>query len=85
LDGLVSRQIVLLAYTGRRSGQRFTLPLGYVRDGDALLVVSQHSEQKRWWRNLRGGASVALQLRGRRGTGRAEVVETPLAVTAEIA
>jgi hypothetical protein len=84
LHGLLSRQVFLLTVTGRRSGRRFTLPLGYVRDGDALLVVAQHSDQKRWWRNLRGGAPVALHLRGRRAIGRAEVIETPLAVAAEI-
>src|SRR5579884_1140426 len=39
LHGLLSRQVFLLTVTGRRSGRRFTLPLGYVRDGDALLVV----------------------------------------------
>jgi deazaflavin-dependent oxidoreductase (nitroreductase family) len=84
LHGVLSRQMFLLTVTGRRSGRQFTLPLGYVRDGDALLVVSQHSEQKRWWRNLRGGAPVALHLRGHRMTGCAEVIERPVAVAAEI-
>jgi deazaflavin-dependent oxidoreductase (nitroreductase family) len=84
LHALLSRQMFLLTYTGRRSGRRHTLPLGYVPDGDALLVVSQHSDQKRWWRNLRGGAPVTLRLRGHQVAGRAEVIETPLAVAAEV-
>ncbi len=84
LHGLLSRQVFLLTVTGRRSGRRFTLPLGYVPDGAALLVVSQHADQKRWWRNLRGGAPVALHLRGCWATGRAEVIEAPMAVAAEI-
>jgi hypothetical protein len=84
LHGLLSRRLFLLTVTGRRSGRRFTLPLGYVPDRDGLLVISQHADQKRWWRNLRGGAPVALHLRGCRLTGRADVIETPLAVAAEI-
>jgi deazaflavin-dependent oxidoreductase (nitroreductase family) len=83
-QGLLSGQILLLACTGRRSGRQYTLPVGYVRDGDALLVVSQHSELKRWWRNLRGGAPVALLLGGQRMSARADVIEDPAAVAAEV-
>ena len=82
--GLLSRQIFLLTVTGRRSGQQFTVPVGYVADANSLLVISQHSEQKRWWRNLRGGAPVTMHLRGRRLSGHAELIEAPTAVTAVI-
>jgi deazaflavin-dependent oxidoreductase (nitroreductase family) len=84
LHGLLSRQLFLLTYTGRRSGQRYTLPVGYTRDRNALLVISQHSEQKRWWRNLRGGAPVLLELRRHPMAGHTEVIEEPLAVAAEV-
>jgi deazaflavin-dependent oxidoreductase (nitroreductase family) len=84
LHGLLSEQILLLTYSGRRSGRPYTLPVGYVRDGDTLLVVSQHSELKQWWRNLRGGALVSLLLRGHRPDGRADVIEEPDAVAAEV-
>jgi deazaflavin-dependent oxidoreductase (nitroreductase family) len=82
--GLLSGQILLLTYTGRKSGQQYTLPVGYVSDGDALLVVSQHSKLKRWWRNLRGGAPVAVLLRGQRVSARADVIEDRTAVAAEV-
>ncbi len=84
LHGVLSQQLFLLTVTGRRSGQQYTVPLGYLSDGEVLLVTSQHAEQKRWWRNLRGGAPVAMYLRGHRVTGHAEVLEEPLAVAAEI-
>ena len=84
LHGLLSEQILLLTYSGRRSGRSYTLPVGYVRDGDALLIVSQHSELKQWWRNLRGGALVSLFLRGHRQDGRADVIEEPDAVAPEV-
>ena len=84
LHALLSQKIFLLTYSGRRSGRRYTLPVGYLRDGDALLVVSQHSELKQWWRNLRGGAPVTVVLRGHPVSGRADVIEEPAAVAAEV-
>jgi hypothetical protein len=84
LHSLLSGQMFLLTYTGRRSGRRYTLPVGYTPDGDALLVIVQHAEQKRWWRNLRGGAPVLLHLRGQRTAAYAEVIEEPIAVACEV-
>jgi deazaflavin-dependent oxidoreductase (nitroreductase family) len=82
--GLLSGQILLLTYTGRKSGRRYTLPVGYIRDDDALLVVSQHSELKHWWRNLRDGTPVTLLLRGQRVIARPDVIEDATAVAAEV-
>jgi hypothetical protein len=70
--GLLSRHLMLLTITARRSGREFTIPVGYERHGDRLVVTLQWPEHKRWWRNLEGGAPVAVMLRGvrRMGTGR---------------
>ena len=69
---LVSSRLMLLTITARRSGREFTIPVGYERHGDRLVVSLQWPERKRWWRNLEGGAPVGVVLRGvrRRGTGR---------------
>jgi deazaflavin-dependent oxidoreductase (nitroreductase family) len=72
LHVLLSSQILLLTYTGRRSGRQYTLPVGYLPDRDAMIIVSQHSDLKRWWRNLRGGAPVAVLVRGKRLPARAD-------------
>src|SRR6185503_20012193 len=66
-------------FTGWKTGRPFTIPVGYLRDGDVLTVFSG----QRWPRNLRGGATVTLELRGRRATAHANVVEDPAAVLAE--
>jgi hypothetical protein len=80
LHHLVSGRLMLLSYTGRKSGRAYTIPLGYTRLGRDLLVFTYHA----WWRNLRGGAPVALRLRGRTMTGRAEVIEEPARVVSEV-
>ena len=61
--------MMLLTYTGRKTGKRYTIPVGYVRDEEVLVVFSSRA----WRRNLRGGALVEVILQGRRypGTARA--------------
>lgn len=71
LHGLLSRSLLLMTVTGRRSGRLLTFPVQYVGRGDDLLVVSKAS--RRWWRNLEGGAPVTVLLRGTTREGFAEV------------
>ena len=74
LHALVSGSTMLVTVTGRRSGQTYTTPVNYVREGDTVTVFSWCD--RTWWRNLRGGAPVTLRLRGRdlRGTGEVAAV-----------
>lgn len=80
LHGLLSRNMLLITVTGRKSGKSYTTPVGYVRVGDEFVIVS--SPDRSWWKNLRGGAPVSVRVQGRRliGTGRA--IEEATEVTA---
>ena len=71
LHGLLSGTVLLITFTGRKSGQRFTTPVTYLRDGEQLLVFTPAP----WWKNLRGGAPVRLRLQGRALAARATPVE----------
>ena len=71
LHTLLSGRLLLLTFTGRKTGTQFTIPVGYTREGDTLIIFSSKS----WWKNLRGGARVAVRLRGSRNTGTAAVIE----------
>ena len=73
LHPLVSRQLALITVAGRRSGHQYTFPVGYRRDGERVTIPVGWPERKLWWRNLRGGATVGLLIRGEHHTGRAEV------------
>ncbi len=75
LHKLISKQIMLVSYSGRKSGKAYTLPVNYVRDGDFLYTVS--FKNRTWWRSLRGGAPVTLLVAGRQLKARAEVAEKP--------
>jgi hypothetical protein len=79
LHGLLSGRLLLLTFTGRKSWKRYTIPLGYTAEGDALILFSSYS----WYKNLRGGRPVVVHLRGVGRTGRAEAIEERDAVLEE--
>lgn len=70
--GPMARALLLLRYRGRRSGRTFATPVGYVRDGDRVVLVTSPSYG--WWPNMVGGADVELRLPEGWRRGRAEVV-----------
>ena len=75
LHFFVSKNMMLMTYTGRKSGKPYTTPMNYLRIGDTFYTVS--SREHVWWRNLRGGADVTLRLRGRDVPASAETLEDP--------
>ena len=77
LHRLASRRLALITYTGRRSGRRYTIPVGYEM-GDLHVTITVGSpDRKVWWRSLTGtGAPVELIVRGRRRTGHAVATRT---------
>jgi deazaflavin-dependent oxidoreductase (nitroreductase family) len=74
LHRLLSRDLLLLTYAGRKSGRPHVVPLSYV-EADGRLVLCTRPGVSRWWRNLRPEAPVELRLRGRRCAARAEVLD----------
>ena len=77
---MVSGRLMLLTFTGRKTGERFTIPVGYTREGETLVLFSSYS----WWKNLRGGAPVTVRLKDRERTGYAGVIEERAAVVEEV-
>ena len=77
LHGFLSKNTMLMTYTGRKSGKVYTIPMNYVRvsagDGDVFLTTSYR--QRTWWRNLRGGAMVTIRVQGEDLSAKSEVVE----------
>ena len=81
LHGLLSSGIMLVTYTGRKSGKTISVPVNYVRDGDEEELLWTTSLRKRsWWRNLRGGARVTLRLRGRKRWAIGTAIEDEIGV-----
>jgi hypothetical protein len=68
----MSKDVMLITFTGRRSGRSYTTPVSYVREGQAVRCFT--GSDIPWWRNLRGGASVSLRIRGKDQQGHAEAI-----------
>src|SRR5512139_4060490 len=70
LHGIVSNTVLLITFSGRKSGKTYTTPVSYSQDGDQVYIFT-HAP---WWKNLRSGAPVGLRIRGREYQGVAEPV-----------
>jgi hypothetical protein len=70
---LIRRGLVVIRYTGRKSGKTFEIPVGYRRSGDSVVIRVGMPDKKTWWRNfLREGSTITfVGLDGRDRTGHA--------------
>ena len=73
---LLGDSFLVLHLTGRKTGRRYDIPVGYVDMGGKLTVVTI----ARWRVNLRGGADVEVTLHGRLRPMHALLEEDPAAV-----
>jgi hypothetical protein len=73
LGGLVRRGMVVIRYTGRKSGKSFELPVGYRRTGEGIVIGVSMPDKKSWWRNFLGdgGPITFVGLDGSDRTGHA--------------
>ncbi len=73
LHGLCSDSIMVVGFTGRKSGKQFATPVRYLRRGSSVRCYSNKDTQ--WWRNLRNGARIELRIGGPDAAYRSEVME----------
>ena len=78
LHGMVSKSILLITFTGRKSGKTYTTPVSYSQT-DHQVIIFTHAN---WWKNLSSEKKVSLQIRGQAVQGAAEVVVDKQAVAA---
>ncbi len=72
----MSKQLMILTFTGKKSGKSYSTPVGYVRQGNTLLVFT-HSP---WWKNFIGGAPVTVRVEGKDIAGTARVAQDATSV-----
>jgi len=75
LDG---RTVLLLTTTGAKSGQRRTIPLMYIPEGDRLLIIASNAgapAHPDWYHNLVAHANVTVEVGAETFEATAVVVE----------
>ncbi len=71
IHGILSKNTLLISFTGRKTGKTYTTPVNYTQDENTVWITS--NRDRVWWRNLEGGASISLRLRGKKVRGQAEI------------
>jgi hypothetical protein len=73
LHGQMSRRLMVLSFTGHKSGRRYSTPVGYVRQGSDIFVFT-HSL---WRNNFLQPAPVTMRIQGEDLNGTATLVRDP--------
>jgi deazaflavin-dependent oxidoreductase (nitroreductase family) len=80
--GIISKNILLITFTGCKSGKTYTTPVCYSQEDDQVYIFTHAN----WWKNLCNCTSVTLRLRGHEIQGVPEpVVEDKGAIAARLA
>ncbi len=78
LHGLLSRTLILVTYTGRRTGRKRSVPVAYAPDRGRLVVLVAEPQRKAWWRNFEGeGRRASICRRGERLEAHGQVLRDP--------
>jgi hypothetical protein len=67
----LSKSLMLLFLTGRRSGRKYRQPVSYVKDGESLLTPGGGN----WKLNLEAGRAERIRLKGRDVTARPDLID----------
>ena len=73
LHGLISKWLMLVTYTGRKSGKTYTTPVSYIKTGDGVVFFNNHA----WWHNFETPSPVTLRVKGHDLRGIAEAIPDP--------
>jgi deazaflavin-dependent oxidoreductase (nitroreductase family) len=82
LHNLMDEKVVLITYTGRKSGKASTVPVNYLLVEKTLHIISLRN--RNWWRNLKGGAPVEVLLKGKKQSAWAVLVEDQQKIAEEL-
>src|SRR6266498_458686 len=69
----LNRRLMLVSFTGRKTGKAYQQPVSYVQLGDTLLTPGGGN----WKLNLREDESLRIRLRGRDVLARPELIRDP--------
>ncbi len=66
---VISKEILLISFTGQKSGKRYSTPVGYLKEGNKIIILTKRFRQ--WWHNFEQSAAVELRSEGHDYQGQA--------------
>jgi hypothetical protein len=78
LHRMVSGNMMLMTYTGRKSGRQYQVPMDYfvIKSTGAKYLATLSRPERTWWRNLRGREEVNVLVEGTTHLADANVFES---------
>lgn len=67
--------VMVITVTGRKSGKRYSTPIGYLKDGDTLLGLTRSGQESNWYYNALRNPEVTLEIKGQSYRARTEAVK----------
>jgi len=74
MRGVLSHSVVMMKFTGRKSGKEFVTPVGYNKFGNTFLIALSDTRNRKWWLNYRDPWPMEIQYRGKWIRGKAVVL-----------
>jgi deazaflavin-dependent oxidoreductase (nitroreductase family) len=71
--GPASDMLMVITTTGRKSGKRHSIPIGYIRDGDDIVVLSSKNPSN-WFRNVLANGTATLEIKKEKFEVRGELI-----------
>ncbi len=79
LHRMLSGSMLLLTFTGRKSGKRYTIPVGYTREGDCLTIVTKRF--RGWWHNFENPVPIQVQIHRKTVHAEAQAITDEATIT----
>lgn len=76
VHGFFSDSLMVIFFTGRKSGKPFRTPVRYQTEGDKVICFT--SKDTRWWPNVKAKPGVQLQIAGQLKPYTADVITDDL-------
>jgi len=71
LHWIFSSRLVLLKFTGRKSGKEFVTPVGYSKFSDTFFITLTETHNRLWWHNYIEPWPMELKYKGKWRSGQA--------------
>ena len=72
----LSKRVMIVSFTGKKSGKRYSTPVAYVWEGDQVIVVTYSP----WRNNFKESAFVQMRIQGKSVSGTAILVNDPVRI-----
>jgi deazaflavin-dependent oxidoreductase (nitroreductase family) len=64
LMGAMGDEIMVITVTGRKSGKQYSTPIGYLRDGESIIALT-NGGLANWYKNVLSIGRASLEIKGK--------------------